>query len=191
MKNNLLSATLLFGIALAANVSAAPPTSKKIVAGPVVATGSGITGSFKVVEDRSGIPSTGTGGACLVFSKHRRGGPSCKADSDCALAPEFTGGHGYCLLSKGFPSPSKQGKCWMRPAETPEAPYCRRSTSTPNPLDQDIGLPVDATGNLRPVAGAKPGWWRVHACLNGAAGACADSVNPDKMTHDGPPRRIP
>ena len=161
---------------------------KEIIAGPVEVADQRISGSFKVVEsDRSGIESNGSGGACLVFSQSRSGSQTCRQDSDCSPDQQFAGGSAYCLHQGKAP----QGRCWTRPAETPATPYCRRSPAAPLPLDQDIVFPVDAAGKLAPVVSARPGWWRVHACLNKAPGACADPANPDKMTSDGPPRKLP
>jgi hypothetical protein len=181
---------LLFVAALLASSivlpdGAAAQTHKAIVPGEVEVTGSGIKGSFEVVESASGIVSTGTGGACLVFSKGPHGGAACKADSDCTLDPEFAGGYAYCLDREH--DRGKNGKCWVRPGN-----YCLRSPTVPHPLGQKIEFPLDAAGNLQPVSNPVSGWWRVHACLAGQIpGACGDATNPDKMLSDGPPRKIP
>ena len=171
---------------------AGPPTRKKITAGPVVVTGNGLSGSFEVTENPSGIPSTGTGGACLVLSKDIHGGPACRTDSDCALDPQSlaVGGHAYCLAPGGVLNAFRKKRCWIRPGAP--GTHCRLSKQIPQPLDQTLAFPVDAAGNLQPLPAPQPGWWRVHACLNGQInGACGDPANPDRMFSDGPPKKIP
>lgn len=159
---------------------------KEIIPGPVLVADGGMSGSFRVEDSKRGPESVGTGGACLVFSARRRGGAACQADSGCQPDSVFAGGSGYCLRKDG----ARTGRCWTRPAESPSAPYCRRSQARPLPVGEPIAFPVDAGGQLLPVAAPRPGWWRVHACLNLAPGACADPNNPAKQTRDGPPRRI-
>lgn len=182
-----MKAALIAG-ALLATISASgcspKQTRKTIVAGNVEPASGAITGWFEVRRSPSGIVSPGTGGACLVFSKQANGGAACKVDADCAPDPEQAGGRGYCLDRRD--TLEKTGRCWFRPTGN----YCLRSPNTPHPLATKIQFPVDAAGLVQPVANPLPGWWRVHACLNGTAGACADTLNPDKRTSDGPPKRI-
>ncbi len=178
---------VLVATALLATISASgcmtAQTRKTIVAGNVELASGGITGWFEVRQSPSGIVSSGTGGACLVFSKQANGESACKVDADCAPDPGLAGARGYCL-DRGN-TPGKTGRCWFRPTGN----YCLRSAN-PLPLATPIQLPVDAAGNVQPVANPLPGWWRVHACLNGTAGACADAASADKRTSDGPPKRV-
>jgi hypothetical protein len=169
--------------------SAASAQSRKaIIAGPIEMAGNTISGSFKVEQPRrGGVEAVGTGGACLVFSEQRSGGAACNVDDDCTLDPPFTGGHAYCLHS----GKAKKGRCWVRPAETASVSYCLRSPAIPLPLNQSIAFPVDSSGNLLPVVNARPGWWRVHACLKIASGACANPADPSKLIIDGPPAKVP
>ncbi len=182
MKAVLIATALLATISAAGCITA--QTRKTIVAGNVELASGGITGSFEVRQSPSGIVSSGTGGACLVFSKQADGGAVCRVDAECAPDPELAGASGYCLHRAD--TLGKTGRCWFRPTGN----YCLRSRITPLPLDIRVQLPVDAAGIVQPVAYPLPGWWRVHACLNGTAGACADTANPDKLTSDGPPKRI-
>lgn len=159
---------------------------KEIIPGPVQLGEAGMSGSFRIEASPLGVESTGTGGACLVFSARRRGGAVCRTDTDCKPDDVFAGGSGYCLGA----GPSRTGRCWTRPAETKDAPLCRRSAAMPLPVGQQIGFPVDAAGRSLPVAKPRPGWWRVHACLNLVLGACADPAGKARHTRDGPPRKI-
>ena len=170
---------------LLAALSAHAADRKEIIAGPVLVADGGMSGSFRVEDSKRGPKSVGTGGACLVFSARRRGGAACQADSDCQPDAVFADSSGYCLRKDD----ARAGRCWIRPAESPSAPYCRRSSVRPLPVGERIAFPVDAGGRLLPVAAPRPGWWRVHACLNLAPGACADPNNPAKQTRDGPPLR--
>lgn len=171
-------------------VVAAIPTGaavrKEIIPGPVQLDKSGMSGSFRIEASPRGVESTGTGGACLVFSTRKRGGAACHVDSDCKPDVAFTGGSGYCLGA----GPSRTGRCWSRPAESKDAPLCRRSPIVPLPVGEQIGFPVDAAGRLLPVAKPRAGWWRVHACLNLVPGACAGPTSQARHTRDGPPRKI-
>jgi hypothetical protein len=181
------SAILVLLVGVLMSVASAQ-SRKAIIAGPIAVSGNTIAGSFKVEEtSRGGAEATGSGGACLVFSEHRGGGAACNADNDCALDPPFTGGHAYCLRSGN----EKKGRCWLRPAETPSVPYCLRSPVAPLPLNASIEFPVDSSGNLLPVANARAGWWRVHACLNITARGCASPADPGKLISDGPPAKVP
>jgi hypothetical protein len=163
-------------------------TRKQLIAGAVEVTGNKVTGSFRVEEPgRNGIEASGTGGACLVFSKHSGGGATCRVDDECTLDAQFAGGAAYCLRPDG----AKTGRCWMRPSETPDAPYCRRSPLVPLPTNQSIEFPVDGSGKLLPATNVRPGWWRVHACLNKQPGGCASSADLNKITSNGAPRKIP
>jgi len=182
----LLTTAALLACLIAVPQGACAQTRKQIVAGEVAVMHDGISGSFEVREASSGIASTGTGGACLVFSEQSDGRSDCKTDSDCTLDPPFAGGYAYCLRQAG--DSAKQGKCWVRPSGN----YCLRSPTVPYPLDTKIAFPVAAAGNLEPVSKPLPGWWRVHACLNGKVNStCGDVANPDKLISDGPPTRIP
>lgn len=173
-------------LVLLAALSVHAADRKEIIPGPVLVADGGMSGSFRIEDSTRGLQSTGTGGACLVFSARRRGGAACQTDSDCQPDADFAGGSGYCLRKDA----ARKGRCWTRPAEAPGAPYCRRSPVRPLPVGERIAVPVDAGGRPLPVAGPRPGWWRVHACLNLAPGACADASNPARYTRDGPPRRI-
>jgi len=165
---------------------ASAQSRKQIVAGSVAVIDGGITGSFEVKESSSGIVSTGTGGACLVFSELSVGRSDCKTAEDCTLDPQFAGGHAYCLqpVNEG----TTRGKCWV----SPPGNYCLRSPTVPHPLDTKIELPLDAAGKLQPVIKPLPGWWRVHACLNGnASRACGGEANAEALISDGPPTKVP
>lgn len=159
-------------------------TPMRIVPGPVEVDARGMHASFRIEAHPDGIVSNGSGGACLVYSSGPNGGESCRADSECRLAPAFAGGHAYCLDRQG--AADGRGKCWVRP---PGGDYCLRSR-TPLPLGTAIAVPVDADGRLAPVARPRPGWWRVHACLNGAPGACAQAGSVERMLVDGPVRHV-
>jgi hypothetical protein len=41
-----------------------------------------------------------------------------------------------------------------------------------------------------PEMNLRPGWRRIHACLDITAGACADPANPRKLISDGPPAKV-
>ena len=184
MKRPIATIVLLAGLVVVADVACAQ-NRKQILAQPVAVTRGGMTGAFEIVESPSGIDSVGTGGACLLFSRHARGGTPCRTDSECTLDPPFAGGHAYCLHRDG--APKKKGRCWVRPAGN----YCLRSPAAPHPLATSIAFPLDAAGKLQPITDPLPGWWRVHACLNGKVQAACGTNDPDRMISDGPPRRLP
>jgi len=183
----LLLSALLSALLAAATVAAADtpsdPGRKSIVAGAVSRDAGGLRGSFRVVASASGIASPGTGGACLVFSRHRTGGAACHVDSDCTLPPDLAGGYAYCLHDGPA---AAVGRCWLRPAGN----YCMRSRTAPLPLGVDIAFPRDDAGNPKSVSPVTRGWWRVHACLNGAPGACGQIDAPNLQTSDGLPRKF-
>jgi hypothetical protein len=183
-------AFLLLAITMVAAFPAGAQTRRQIVAGPVKATGDTISGSFRVdAPRRRGIQSSGTGGACLVAEPGDR---ECSTDVDCSdLRTKYhPAGAAYCLRQGGM---KKHKTCWVRPG--PDLDFCLKSPVAPLPAITRIDLPqVDPR-----VMGAGPDVrWRVHACLNGydAAAkadnhACGDSTASNRMTSDGPPRRIP
>ena len=186
MKNILRILALLVGVIA---LPAYSETRKEIIAGPVEVTGNSISGSFRVEEARhGGIVSDGTGGACLIFSKQRSGGATCESDGDCTADPGFADATGICVRES---SNAARGKCWTHPADTPDAPYCHRSPFAPNPMNQDVALPVDDSGNPHPLVNPTQGWWRVFACLNGAPQACGHGDLPHLMFNSGPARKIP
>jgi hypothetical protein len=182
----LFVALLVVAIALPAHAQ----TRREIVAGPVKATGDTISGSFRVQEShRAGIVSAGTGGACLVAERNDR---SCSSDDDCGdlRAHYHPAGAAYCLQPQGAPS---HRTCWVRPG--PDLEFCLKSPLAPLPVNTRIDLPQ---ADSRVMADGHDVRWRVHACLNGydAAAkadnhACGDSTATNRMTSDGPPRRIP
>jgi hypothetical protein len=179
-------ALLLIAIALPAQAQ----TRRQIVAGPVKAAGDGISGSFRVQESRrAGIVSIGTGGACLVAERSDR---ACETDGDCVDLRTHYHPHGaaYCLSQPGL---HKHATCWVRPGK--DVDFCLKSPVAALPLDTRLELPhVDP----RTMADGHDVRWRVHACLNGYDAAtkadnhaCGDSAATNRMTSDGPPRRIP
>jgi len=187
MKLSLRVVALLF-VAIALPVLA--QTRRQIAAGPVKATDNTISGSFRVrASRRAGIVSIGTGGACLVVERSDR---ACDTDGDCAdLRTHYhPGGAAYCLEQPGM---HKHTSCWVRPGA--DVDFCVKSPMAALPLDTRIDLPqVDP----HTVAGGDGMRWRVHACLNGydaALGsdnhACGDASSSNRMTSDGPPRRLP
>ena len=74
----LFRTVLVASLSLAA-FTAAAQSLKVIVPGKVRAIGDTVSGTFKVVESKSGIPSTGIAGACLVTDLSRR---ACQTDAD-------------------------------------------------------------------------------------------------------------
>jgi hypothetical protein len=183
-----ISSAVLILLVSVLTSAASAPSRRAIIAGPIKVAGNTISGSFTVEQPRrGGVEAIGTGGACLVYSEQRSGGAACNADADCVLDPVLAGGHPYCLRAGN----EKKGRCWVRPAETPSVPYCLRSPAAPLPLNRNIEFPVDSSGNLLPVANVRPGWWRVHACLNITAGACGNPTDPSKLINDGPPAKVP
>lgn len=147
---------LLAGIGLCA-FPASGQTSKVLVPGNVQATGGAISGSLRVTESRNGIPSMGTGGACLVANLSQL---ACHTDDDCRglRAAYHPDGWAYCLRPK---SSLGARTCWIRPGG--QADYCRVSPVYPYPLNENLALPVvDAD----PRHDGKPVRWLVHGCLN-------------------------
>ena len=180
---------LLLAIMIVAALPAGAQSRRQIIAGPAKATGDTISGSFRVQESRrAGIVSGGTGGACLVAERSDR---LCDADADCSdLRTQYhPAGAAYCLDPPGM---TKHKTCWVRPGA--DVDFCLKSPVAALPLDTRIELPqVDP----HVMADGHDVRWRVHACLNGydaAAGAdnhaCGDSSATNRMTSDGPPRRI-
>ncbi|MEO5629568.1 MAG: hypothetical protein ABIQ62_07360 [Thermomonas sp.] len=155
MKSLLLWTLLVTGIGLGVSVAAAQ-TSKAIVPGKVRAAAGTISATFKVIESKDGIQSTGTGGACLVANLSGR---ECHTDDDCrdlrtAYHPD---GWAYCLQPK---SSIGAKACWIRPGR--QADYCRVSPVSPYPLGAEISLPrVDGA----PRHDDTPVRWLIHGCL--------------------------
>ncbi len=180
---------LLLAVLAVIPVSAGAQSRMRIVAGPVTATGGTVSGSFRVRESRrAGIVSLGTGGACLVAERSDRG---CTVDQECSdLATHYhPGGAAYCLRQQGARG---HGTCWVRPGV--DVAFCLKSPVTPLPPATRIQLPQADSGAM---GGGRRVRWRVHACLNGydAAAradnrACGDGTA-NRMTSDGPPRRVP
>jgi hypothetical protein len=178
-------ALLLIAIAWPAHAQ----TRRQIVAGPVKATGDTISGSFRVHESHNaGIVSIGTGGACLVAERSDR---ACDTDAGCGdLRTHYhAAGAAYCLQPPGARS---HKTCWVRPGT--DVDFCLKSPKAALPLDTRLELP---RADPRVMADGHDVRWRVHACLNGydAAAkadnhACGDSTTTNRMTSDGPPRRI-
>lgn len=156
MKTLLLQALLVAGIGLAASVAAAQ-TSKAIVPGKVRAAAGTVSATFKVIESRHGIPSTGTGGACLVANLSRR---ACRTDDDCRdlRTTHHANGGAYCLRPKASLGAKT---CWVRPGR--QSDYCRVSPVSPYPLGEEIALPHI---NGDPRRDGMPVRWLVHGCLN-------------------------
>lgn len=160
----------------------------RIDAGPAQVTADGVTGSFRIRPARGGLPSKGTGGACLVMERVTRSGTttSCTQDTQCpAGSNDPQGSFGYCL-----PATHEDGSrsCWIRPG--PAASYCLQYKTSPAPLGVWLQFPRTAESTTAPVP-ATPGHWRVHACLNGLTpAACATPDVQDRQIDDGPVRRI-
>ena len=160
-------------------------------AGPKAPT----SGSFRIVKDNSGIPSTPTGGACLVANLVNRGigASTCSKSTDCNPivlrrpgrpdVPMFDKAEGYCIaVARGHST------CWVRPGKAED--YCLRSADIVNgaprgPLvaDKDYRLPT-VPGN--PTRDRRPVTWRVYACLNPAGTkACGDTADDSEQVHIG------
>jgi len=182
-------AFLVLTIMVVAALPAAAQTRRQIVAGSVKATGDTISGSFRVgAPRRAGILSNGTGGACLVAE---RSDHACDADQDCSDLRTYyhPDGAAYCLRGQGG---KQHATCWVRPG--PDLAFCLKSPRAPLPVNSRIELPRI---NPRVMGAGHDVRWRVHACLNGyddAAKAdnhaCGDATATNRMTSDGPPRRI-
>ena len=157
----------------------------RLLAGPVTVSPAGLTGSFGLAAEEDGPTAPVTGGACLVYSAQPEGGARCDRDADCDPAPVFPGGGGYCLREDA----GRPGRCWLRPADS-VAPVCRRSPTKTLVPGETLEFPLAAQGALAPLANPRPGWWRVHACVNLAPGACGRSDDAQRITADGPARRV-
>ncbi|MFL6770273.1 MAG: hypothetical protein ACJ8E4_00970 [Sphingomicrobium sp.] len=149
------------------------------VPGPI--TGSyadGIKGSFRFqgVSAPNGIPSSPSGGACIIFRAKDLGfkvmsKKHCTSDSQCPTPGESAGG--YCH--------QPTNKCWSRPDPTTapgsDAALCRRGVAGPAGADIEI--------SATPAAISTPTWKisknakaRVLTCLNGLPpGGCAGNGN--------------
>ena len=142
----------------------APEDRFTVRAGPVSnAQLASLEGTFQML--RSGapdaIPSSGTGGACLVFAAADLGYPRMAA-KQCTTNQQCYTGEGeraaYC---------ASDNTCWARPRLDVYGQFtCNRPiTMTPAALNPVPRQPVDA-GVLEVKAGAKV---RVVACLNKGA----------------------
>lgn len=155
-------------------------------AGPVApAKIAALSGDFELqeVSKTVGIPSTGSGGACLVFSAADLGiakiaGSTCNINSDC----EDDGVAAYYCHA---PSHS----CWVRPKSDPKGDYtCNRPlVMSPGVVNHAPKTPVDAATKL----GLKPGVRvRVVACLNQKGFVPPPNPNPTGCPSINGPDRI-
>lgn len=160
MNTLLIRTVLLAGLGLGA-LPALAQTSRALVPGNVRATGGAVTGSFRLIGSSHGVPSLGTGGACLVADLSRR---ACHDDEDCRdlRAAYHPDGWAYCLRPKASRGAKR---CWIRPGR--QSDYCRVSPASPLPLNEDLALPVvDAAPRNDPRHDGKPVRWLIHGCLN-------------------------
>ena len=140
---------------------AAPEDRFTVRAGPVANAQIGaLSGTFQMLKSGApdAIPSSGMGGACLVFDPAalgytRMAAMQCTTNKDCSDTGE--GSAGYC-------DPDR--KCWARPkGDLDGGKTCNRplqmTAATLNPVPKQ---PVDAA-SLDVKAGTKV---RVVACLN-------------------------
>ena len=166
---------------------AAPDDRYTVRAGPVASAKiDALSGSFQLLKSGApdAIPSSGMGGACLVFAAADLGyakmaAMQCQSNQQC-----YTGegeSAAYCDLDK---------KCWARPGTDPlGAKTCNRPVAmSPAVLNPVPRQPVDA-GALAVKAGTKV---RVVACLNkgfppfASGPPCGKKDSPDRIEVLGP-----
>lgn len=172
----------------AAEAGRAPGDYFTVRAGPVANAKLGaLSGNFQLlkVAAANGIPSSGLGGACIVFAPADLGlaelaAKSCSSNQDCQGSSASAA---YCDI--------KTRSCWARPASDPTgAKTCNRPVAmTPTTLNPVPATPVDA-GSLGVRAGAKA---RVVACLNKGGPPwptprppCGQIDSPDRIEVMGP-----
>jgi hypothetical protein len=183
----LLCCPLLLATQQAAN-AAATPKALQVKPGTVQYHETrGVSGSFKLVSNKSGLWSTGTGGGCLLadFSASI-GVHACTTQTDCdaplaelktrlSAAGKPAEAHGYCTRAAQQHAPRT---CWFRPG--PRADYCFVSPTVPLTINQAVQLPKSPGTSIPalPLGDGKPVRWMVYTCLNafdfGSPGAAKD-----------------